>query len=141
MNDATPTQREPRSPSRLSRREWLAVLRRTVREFREDRLTDWAAALTYYAVLALFPALLVFVALVGLFGQYPKTTDALLEIVGKLGPSSAVDTFREPITSVVRDKGGAGAPLQHEHEALAAKGRITDLDQQLEDAKTTRTSK
>ncbi len=102
---------EPRSPSRLTRREWLAVLRRTVREFRDDHLTDWAAALTYYAVLALFPALLVFVALVGLFGQYPKTTDSLLEIVGKLGPKSAVDTFRQPITSVVRDKGGAGALL------------------------------
>jgi membrane protein len=105
------SQTEPTSPRRLSRREWLAVVRRTVREFRDDRLTDWAAALTYYAVLALFPALLVFVALVGLFGQYPKTTDSLLEIVGKLGPRSAVDTFREPITSVVRDKGGAGALL------------------------------
>jgi len=89
----------------------VAVLRRTVREFRDDNLTDWAAALTYYAVLALFPALLVFVALIGLFGQYPKTTDSLLEIVGKLGPQSAIDTFRGPITSVVRDKGGAGALL------------------------------
>jgi membrane protein len=86
-------------------------LRRTVHEFRDDNLTDWAAALTYYAVLALFPALLVFVALVGLFGQYPQTTDSLLEIVGKLGPNSAVETFRAPITSVVRNKGGAGALL------------------------------
>jgi membrane protein len=95
----------------LSRQEWLAVLRRTIREVRDDNLTDWAAALTYYAVLALFPALLVFVALVGLFGQYPQTTDALLKIVAQLGPSSAVDTFRQPITSVVQDKGGAGALL------------------------------
>jgi membrane protein len=101
----------PHGPSHLSRHEWLAVLRRTVREFRDDNLTDWAAALTYYAVLALFPALLVFVALIGLFGQYPKTTDSLLEIVGKLGPQSAIDTFRGPITSVVRNKGGAGALL------------------------------
>jgi membrane protein len=102
---------EPTSPRQLSRREWLAALRRTVREIRDDHLTDWAAALTYYAILALFPALLVFVALVGLFGQYPKTTDSLLQIVAKLGPASAVDTFRQPITSVVRDKGGAGALL------------------------------
>jgi membrane protein len=99
------------SPRRLGRGEWTAVVRRTVREVRDDHLTDWAAALTYYAVLALFPALLVFVALVGLFGQYPKTTDSLLEIVAKLGPRSAVDTFRQPITSVVRNKGGAGALL------------------------------
>src|SRR4051812_10687427 len=102
---------EPKSPRSLSRREWLEALRRTVREVRDDNLTDWAAALTYYAVLALFPALLVLVALVGVFGQYPQTTDALLRIVGQLGPQSAVDTFRGPITSVVRDKGGAGALL------------------------------
>src|SRR3954467_521112 len=90
---------------------WKAVLKRTVKEFRDDNLTDWAAALTYYAVLALFPALIVFVALVGLFGQYPRTTDALLHIVGRLGPRSAVDTLRGPITDVVRHKGGAGALL------------------------------
>jgi membrane protein len=106
-----PTRTAPSTPARLTRREWFGVLRRTVREFRDDNLTDWAAALTYYAVLALFPALIVFVALVGLFGQYPRTTDALLRIVGHLGPRSAVDTFRGPITSVVQHKGGAGALL------------------------------
>ena len=46
-----------------------AVLKRTYVEFKEDNLTDWAAALTYYAVLALFPALLALVALVGIFGS------------------------------------------------------------------------
>ena len=101
----------PESPTHLSRREWLGVLQRTVREFRDDNLTDWAAALTYYAVLALFPALIVFVALIGLFGQYPKTTDSLLEIVGNIAPQSTVDTLREPIESVVKEKGGAGALL------------------------------
>ena len=102
---------EPSTPVQLTRPQWIGVLRRTVREVRNDNLTDWAAALTYYAVLALFPALIVFVALVGLFGQYPRTTDALLRIVDHLGPHSAVDTFRGPITSVVRQKGGAGALL------------------------------
>jgi membrane protein len=101
----------PERPRDLSSRSWLKAFVRSVREIREDNLTDWAAALTYYAVLAMFPALIVFVALVGLFGQYPETTDAILRIVGKLGPKSAVDTFREPITSVVRSKGGAGALL------------------------------
>jgi membrane protein len=33
------------------------VLKRTFREFREDNVTDWAAALTYYSVLSIFPAL------------------------------------------------------------------------------------
>jgi membrane protein len=87
------------------------VLKRTVAEFRDDNLTDWAAALTYYGVMSLFPMLLVFVALVGLLGQYPRTSDALLRIINDIGPSSAVDTFRKPIEGVVRQKGGAGALL------------------------------
>jgi membrane protein len=82
-----------------------------VRKAKDDNLTDWAAALTYYAFLALFPALIVLVALLGIFGQYPETTDRLLKIVASLGPPSAVDALREPVTSVVREKGGAGALL------------------------------
>lgn len=91
---------------------WLRpALKRTIREFREDNLTDWAAALTYYSVLALFPGLVVLVAILGLAGQHPQTTNALLEIVSDLGPNSAVDTFRGPIESVITSKGGAGALL------------------------------
>jgi membrane protein len=82
---------------------------RTLREYKEDNLTDWAAALTYYSVLSIFPAMLVLVALLGLLGQYPRTVNSLLDIVGELGPKSAVDTFRGPIESVVRNKGGAAA--------------------------------
>jgi membrane protein len=99
----------PHMPSRL--RSLWALMKRTVKEFQEDNLTDWAAALTYYGVMALFPALLVFVALLGLLGQYPQTSNALLRIVDQIGPSSAVDTFRRPIEGVVRQKGGAGALL------------------------------
>src|SRR3954463_3144814 len=101
----------PESPTDVPAKGWLATLKRTGKEFMDDHLTDWAAALTYYAVLALFPAMLVLVALLGLVGQYPQTTNALLAIVGKLGPSSAVDTFRKPIEGVVQSKGGAGALL------------------------------
>ncbi|HZA19827.1 MAG TPA: YhjD/YihY/BrkB family envelope integrity protein, partial [Actinomycetota bacterium] len=72
-------------------------------------MTDRAAALTFYAVLSLFPGLLVVVGLVGLLGRYPETTDKLLEIVGQLGPDSAIETFRRPIESIVQNKGGAGA--------------------------------
>ena len=46
---------EPDSPTDLRKRSWWETLKRTVREFREDNLTDWAAALTYYAVLSIFP--------------------------------------------------------------------------------------
>ncbi|HEY7632454.1 MAG TPA: YihY/virulence factor BrkB family protein [Thermoleophilaceae bacterium] len=90
---------------------WRAVLKRTIREFREDNLTDWAAALTYYGVMSLFPMVLVLVAVLGLAGQYPQTSDALLRIINDIGPSSAVDTFRKPIQGVVQSKGGAGALL------------------------------
>ena len=98
-------------PSDLSAQAWWGVVKRSVVEARRDNLTDGAASLTYYSVLALFPALIVLVAIVGLVGQYPETTNALLDIVRRLGPESAVDTFREPITGVVRSKGGAGALL------------------------------
>ena len=60
-----------------------------------------AAALTYYAVLSLFPAVVVMVSLLGVFGQGQRTTDAVLQIVGELGPSSAVDTLRAPIQQLV----------------------------------------
>jgi membrane protein len=98
-------------PSAVARRWLRPALKRTIREFREDNLTDWAAALTYYAVLALFPGLIVLVAVLGLLGQHPETTDALLQIVRDVGPASAVDTFRGPIESVVKSSGGAGALL------------------------------
>ena len=88
-----------------------ATLKRTVREFRADNLTDWAAALTYYAVLSIFPGLMVLVAILGLVGQHPQTTNALLDIVRDVGPESAVDTFRGPIESVVKSNSGAGALL------------------------------
>jgi membrane protein len=90
---------------------WRAAFGRTLSEFRADGLSDWAAALTYYAVLSIFPSVIVLIAILGLLGQYPQTSDALLSIVGRVGPSSAVDTFRGPIEDVVRGKGGAGALL------------------------------
>jgi membrane protein len=91
---------------------WRAVLKRTVKEFQNDGVTDRAAALTYYSVLALFPGLIVLVALVGLFGQYPQTTDKLIHILGDIGvKSTSLDTLRGTINHIVTDKGGAGALL------------------------------
>jgi membrane protein len=89
----------------------MGTLSRTFRRYKEYNLSDWGAALTYYSVLSLFPAAVVLVAILGVFGSYPETTDALLRIVEQLGPSSAVETFRGPVESVVRNKGGAGALL------------------------------
>lgn len=85
-----------------------ATLKRTLTEFREDNITDWAAALTYYGLLALFPALIAMVSLVGLFGDPQRTTATLTEIIAKLGPESAAETFRGPIESVVGNRSAAG---------------------------------
>src|SRR5919201_4971214 len=101
----------PKWPSQMSRGEWWATAKRAVAEFREDNLTDWAAALTYYAVLALFPALIVVVAIVGLAGEYPRTTNALTDIIAQAGAPKAADTARGTIEDIVRHKGGAGALL------------------------------
>jgi membrane protein len=86
----------------------MATLVRTVKEFREDKLQHWAAALTYYAVLSLFPALLVMVALVGLFAEPETVTRFLTDVIGALGPASAVDTFQGPIESITANRGAAG---------------------------------
>lgn len=77
------------------------MLRRTVREFGRDQCTDLAAALTYYAVLSLFPALLVVVSLLGVVGQGRSTVDGVLQMVEELGPASAVDTLRDPVEQLV----------------------------------------
>jgi len=92
---------KPASPTALSKPSIVYALRRTAREFGTDQCTDLAAALTYYAVLSLFPALVVVVSLLGVFGQGQRTTDAMLQIVGQLGPASAVDTLRTPIQQLV----------------------------------------
>ena len=89
----------------------LATLKRTASEFMEDNLTDWAAALTYYALLALFPALIALVSLLGLFGDPTSTTASLTEIITELGPESAAQTFSGPIESITSSKGTAGLAL------------------------------
>ena len=86
----------------------LPTLRRTVKEFSEDNLTDWAAALTYYGLLALFPALIALVSILGLFGDPVTTTKSITDIVTKLGPSSAANTFAGPIKSITSNRSAAG---------------------------------
>src|SRR5919106_771097 len=77
---ASATNQDPESPSDLKTRSWGGVLKRTVREFREDNLTDWAAALTYYGILSIFPALLALVSILGLLGS--SATQPLIDNLG-----------------------------------------------------------
>jgi membrane protein len=101
----------PQDPTAIGPHGWWGVLTRTVRGTIRDGLTDWAAALTYYGLLAVFPAFIALVAVLGLVGREPETTNALLDIVAQVGSDEAADAFREPIRSVIDDKGGAGALL------------------------------
>ena len=96
----------------LSRRAWVAAFKRTIAEFKDDDLLDWAAALTFFALLSLFPAVVVMVALLGIFGQYPQTIDSMAEILTGAGVAQdTVDSIRAPVDDVVRETGGAGALL------------------------------
>ncbi len=72
-------------------------------------MTDLAAGLTYYGVLALFPALIALVSIVGLFGDPSSTTRTLTDIVSDLGPETAADTFNGPIENLTADREAAGA--------------------------------
>jgi membrane protein len=96
----------PEGPADLRLRTWIGVLRRTVKEFREDNLTDWAAALTYYGILSIFPALLVFVSVLGLIGE--SATQPLLDNLATVAPGPAQEIFTNAIENLNRDQGSAG---------------------------------
>lgn len=102
--------RKPRSPDDLKKPSWQYVARKTLREFFADQCTDLAAALTYYAVLAVAPALLVLVSLLGLTGDPATTVDKLLGIVNDVGPSGAADTVK-PILDQLTTSSAAGITL------------------------------
>ncbi|HKF80955.1 MAG TPA: YihY/virulence factor BrkB family protein [Thermoleophilaceae bacterium] len=98
--------RAPETPTDLPAKGWFATLKRTVREFKEDNLTDWAAALTYYGILAIFPALLAVVSILGLVGQ--SATQPLIDNLGKVAPGPAKDIFTSAIQNLQKSQGAAG---------------------------------
>lgn len=92
QNTKTPSPNDdskPDQPTDLTGRSWKFILRKTFREFSDDQCTDLAAALTYYAVLALFPAILALVSLLGLIGQGQQGTGALMDAVSSVAPTAA----------------------------------------------------
>jgi membrane protein len=97
------------APEGTEEREGLwPVLKRSATEFSEDNMSDWAAALTYYGLLSLFPALIALVSILGLFGDPETTTQQITDIVTQIGPSSAADTFSGPIESITSNQSAAG---------------------------------
>ena len=101
MSNAT-----PKDPADLPPGSWRKALGRTVREFKDDNVTDWAAALTYYAVLSLFPALIALVSIVGLLG--PSATNSLKSNLGSFAPGPAKTIVTEAINGLAQNQGAAG---------------------------------
>ena len=96
----------PDHPGQLEKRSWIEVAKRTVKEFREDNLTDWAAALTYYGVLSIFPMLIALVSILGLIGT--SATQPLLDNLSTVAPGPAKDIFTSAIKSLTENQGAAG---------------------------------
>jgi membrane protein len=93
-------------PTDLGGRGWWAALKRTFKEFQEDNLTDWAAALTYYGVLAIFPAMIVLVSILGLVGE--SATQPLIDNLGAVAPGPAKEIFTNALKNLQGDQGAAG---------------------------------
>ncbi|MGN6556771.1 MAG: YihY/virulence factor BrkB family protein [Solirubrobacterales bacterium] len=105
----TRTEERPRSAeksARLPRSAWFGVLRRTFAEFNADGLTDWAAALTYYGILAIFPALIALVSILGLIGT--SATKPLLDNLGSFAPGPAHQILANTLHGLTQSRRGAG---------------------------------
>ncbi|MFE9958436.1 YihY/virulence factor BrkB family protein [Micromonospora sp. NPDC005299] len=94
----------PDSPTDLPGTGWVATLKRTVREFQDDSLTDWAAALTYYGVLSIFPGLLVLISLLGLLGE--GATEGVKDTVGQAVPEGNIQKIIEDAIDQAGTSGG-----------------------------------
>src|SRR4051812_34741906 len=95
----------PESPAKMSPAAWRAAAKRILGEFKADNLSGWAAALTYYSVLSIFPAMLVIVSLVGLGGK--SVSQDLISHVGTLAPGSVKQVLVNALTELQRGRAGA----------------------------------
>jgi membrane protein len=100
------TDESPDNPVALGRGGWLAAARRTAREFKEDNLRDWAAALTYYSIQSIFPGLLVLVSLLGLIGK--SATQPLVTGLTQLAPAQVRTIVLHAIQHLQSNHAAAG---------------------------------
>jgi membrane protein len=102
----TTSEHAPATPLALSRQSRGGAIKRTFSQFREDDLTDLAAALTYYGVLSIFPALIALVSILGLVGH--SATQPLIENLDKVAPGPARTIFTSAIQNLQKSQGTAG---------------------------------
>jgi membrane protein len=88
-----------------------AVVGRSAKAFYDDQMTHHAAALTYYALMSLFPAVLLGLSLLGLLGQYPETYNAIVNYLRDVAPASVVDPLDRSLRGALQSKGTAATAL------------------------------
>jgi len=102
--------RKPEDPGDLTKRSWFYVLRKTFHEFNDDQCTDLAAALTYYAVLSIFPAMLALISVFGVLGQAPKAVQTVVDTLQPLLSKETLDLVKKALDQVAASQ-GAGVAL------------------------------
>ena len=96
-------------PSRLPARSWPATLKRTGSAFYASHLLQWAAALTFFSVVSLFPAMLAVVSVLGVLGA--SGIEPLIENVSELAPGTARDITLDALRNIEESRDGAGLTL------------------------------
>jgi len=84
----------------------MQVLRRSMKQFGVDELTDRAAALTYYGIQAIFPGLLVLVSILGMLGH--NTTQSLMDNIGQIAPGGVRTFLQNVVNNAQKQRGAAG---------------------------------
>jgi membrane protein len=93
------------------RDQWIAVAKAIYGRFGEVQVTDRAAAMTYYAILSLFPAMLVVVSLLALLGTYPDTYESIIDTLRDAAPGTAIDAIDSALRDALSSRGNAGVLL------------------------------
>ena len=101
--------RKPDSPTDLEPPSWRYTARMAYAEFKRDHCTDLAAALTYYAIGAAVPAMVVLLALVGVTGNPTDTTNAIVDLITDLGQGDVAEDLREPLTNIAESRAAGPA--------------------------------
>jgi membrane protein len=110
----------------LTRRSWFYVLRKTRREFGDDQCTDLAAALTYYSVLAIFPAAIALVSLLGVVGQAQQSVNTVLDVLRPLVSANTLGTVQPALDHIANSRGaGLGLVLGLLGALWAASGYVS----------------
>src|SRR3954454_24518106 len=105
----SPPRDEKDKPTDLPKEAWPAILQGTFKQFGEDKLTTWGAALTYVGILSLFTMRLALVSVLGVIG--PSATQPLLDQLSTVAPGPAKDILTNVLTSLESNKGGSTVAL------------------------------